>query len=58
MANLPLLAGILKVLGFMKQMCYFFWIELFPLLVSDLAGIHSSVKGPVALLMKPLPLGW
>lgn len=41
MANLPLLAGMLKVFGFMKQMCYFFWIELFPLLVSVIVVLRD-----------------
>jgi len=41
MANLPLLAGMLKVLGFMKQMHYFFWIELFPPLVSVLVALRD-----------------
>lgn len=52
MANLPLLAGTLEVLGCMKQMCYSFGSNCFHSGVSPF-----GVKGPIALLMKAVLLG-
>lgn len=51
MANLPLLAGMLKVLGYTNKCVISFGLNCFH------SGVNPfSVKGPIALLMKAVLL--